>query len=114
MITRVARFFAFPFTWRFPCSRTTFGTWCGSTQSEHINAAEIDAVAERIGVDADTIAGKKEVCASFQNLMKACSSSTFAVRSASFTEGGLDVLEKAEREQVYIRITVGRIPTGAP
>lgn len=72
-----------------------------TTQSDYTSSTEVDAVAERIGVDADRTAGKKEVCLSFQNLTKACSVSAFAVRSASFTEDGLSVLERAERDQVY-------------
>lgn len=57
-------------------------------------------VAERLGVNPGTPAGKAEVCTAFQDLIQACSWTSFVVRSPSFTAEGLRTLQKSQREQV--------------
>ena len=66
-------------------------------------------VAERIGVDPGTKAGKAGVCAAFQNLIKACSWTSFVVRSPSFTAEGLRTLQRSQREQVWTRTMFVRV-----
>lgn len=72
-------------------------------QGRYVRAMFVAAVAERIGVDPGTSAGKAAVCAAFQDLIKTCSWSSFVVRSPSFTAEGLRILQKSQREQVWIR-----------
>lgn len=60
----------------------------------------VSEVADRLEVDAGTPTGKAAVCEAFQDLVKACSWSSFVVRSPSFTAEGLRTLQKSQMDQV--------------
>ena len=53
-------------------------------------------------MNASTPAGKLEVCAAFQDVVRACSSSTHTVRSPSFTDDELDVPQETDEEKVRV------------
>ncbi|CAN0293974.1 unnamed protein product [Ectocarpus sp. 6 AP-2014] len=57
-------------------------------------------VADRMDVNSGTPAGKAAACTAFQDLIKACSWSSFVVRSPSFTAEGLRTLQKSQIDQV--------------
>eukprot|EP00752_Nemacystus_decipiens_P016129 g14422.t1 len=67
---------------------------------KYVRFPEIDAVAERIGSDYNTSAGKKNVCQAFRDLIISCSDSTFMVRRASFTSAQLAALEKSQAASI--------------
>ncbi|CBJ33751.1 hypothetical protein Esi_0588_0013 [Ectocarpus siliculosus] len=67
---------------------------------DYVRAMVVAEVADRIDVNSGTPAGKAAVCAAFQDLIKACSWSSFVVRSPSFTAEGLRTLQKSQIDQV--------------
>lgn len=74
-----------------------------AVQDRYVRVHEVQKVALRIGVNEKTASGKAAVCRAFKDLIKACSWTSFVVRSPSFTDEGLRVLQKSERAQVCSR-----------
>ena len=70
-------------------------------QDRNVRTMVVAEVAERIGVDPTAPTGKAHVCAAFQDLMRACSWSSFMVRRNTFTAEDLRTLQKSQREQVW-------------
>ncbi|CBJ31050.1 hypothetical protein Esi_0230_0025 [Ectocarpus siliculosus] len=70
---------------------------------DYVRAMVVAEVADRIDVNSGTPAGKAAVCAAFQDLIKACSWSSFVVRSPSFTAEGLGTLQKSQIDQVQVK-----------
>ena len=70
------------------------------SQELYVKPPEIAAVAERISVQYGTAAGAKKVLEAFRALIRACSTSTFLVRSGEHTDESLEELQRWERESV--------------
>ena len=69
-------------------------------QELYVKPPEMEAVAERIGEQQGTAAGAKQVLEAFRALIRACSTSTFLMRSGEHTDESLEELQRWERESV--------------
>lgn len=91
----------------YPVRTSACGASCQTLQKIYVKDAALEDVAARIGVEYDTPENKAKVGKSFQDLIMSCSTSSFMVRAPEYTEEGLAVLDKATRNVVRVRLSLG-------